>query len=606
MFEESAGGVEPEHTGHLIASAGGTSPIDGWVAQLAATCPAFSGAEEAGEVGAAGLVDVLAGLERVKAACAAAQARVTAAFVETQAAEAARWRQAATDSDSFEAFQAAKDQARRCEFTPVPLNQHPRHPRPGDRDGRRGRGAYDKAGVAAQIGLARQESPARGARLATTALALTRDLPRTLAALTDGVLNERRAELVARLTSHLSAEQRAAVDAEVIGANLRAADDSTCSDPGIASWGDRRLEAAVRAAADRIDAAAAVARARTAESERRVTIRPIPDTMAIVTAILPVAQAVAVQAALIRAAATAHATGDPRSRGQVMADTLVHRITHPTAAPQPSTTDGTDVPGPAPAGLPAGVPVEIQLVITDRALFAGDDDTPAHIPGYGPVPAGWARDLLTADLTDDAPPDEPTDDHLAEPGQESRHDYERRRAKIYLRRLYTHPRSGTLVAMDSKRRLFPAGLRRFLIARDGTCRTPWCDAPIRHADHVTPHAADGPTTATNGQGLCQRCNHVKDLPGWHSRILHPGPTATTSDQTSDDPGKPHTVQLTTPTGHRYTSTAPPVLPGHRPSTQPGAEAGETAELIHEASADSDQHRRQILTEHGFQIHRIAA
>ena len=497
----------PEHTSHVHAPADVASPFDGWVAQLAATCADSTDGDEVGTSGAAELVDVLAGLERVKAACAAAQARVTAAFVETQAIEAARWRQAAKESDSFEAFQAARDQARRCEFQPVTLYQ--RHDRG---EAPRGRGAYDRAGVAAQIGLACQESPARGARLATTALALTRDLPHTLAALTSGVLNERRAQLVARLTSHLHPEQRAELDAEVIGANLPDPDGGVdVGDPGIAAWGDRRLEAAVRAAADRIDAAGAVARARTAESERRVTIRPIPDTMAIVTAILPVAQAVAIHAALTRAAATAHATGDPRSRGQVMADTLVHRITHPTPVPRPNaaeTTSLVDLQG-ALAGLPVDLPVEIQLVITDRALLAGDD-TPAHIPGYGPVPAGWARALLTEDLIGDPPPDDP----LAAPSRESRRDFERRRAKIYLRRLFTHPSSGTLVAMDSKRRLFPAGLRRFLIARDGTCRTPWCDAPIRHADHVSPHAAGGPTTAANGQGLCQRCNHVKDLPGW--------------------------------------------------------------------------------------------
>jgi hypothetical protein len=230
------------------------------------------------------------------------------------------------------------------------------------------------------------------------------------------------------------------------------------------------------------------------------------------------------------------------------------------------------VPGPAPAGLPVDVPVEIQLVITDRALFAGDDN-PAHIPGYGPISAGWARDLLTADLatdqTDEPPPNdligEPPGEPSAERGQEARHDNERRRAKIYLRRLYTHPRSATLVAMDSKRRLFPAGLRRFLIARDGTCRTPWCDAPIRHADHVYPHAAGGPTTAANGQGLCQRCNHVKNLPGWHSQVIIPGPTATTAEQqTIDDAGGPHTVRVTTPTGHQYTSVAATILPGRAP------------------------------------------
>jgi hypothetical protein len=107
--------------------------------------------------------------------------------------------------------------------------------------------------------------------------------------------------------------------------------------------------------------------------------------------------------------------------------------------------------------------------------------------------------------------------------------------------------------MDSRRRLFDAGLRRFLVARDGTCRTPWCDAPIRHADHVRPHAAGGPTSDVNGQGLCVRCNLVKEHPGWAAEVVDAGPTAGSRDA--------HAVAITTPTGQRYTSTAPPLLPG---------------------------------------------
>jgi hypothetical protein len=109
--------------------------------------------------------------------------------------------------------------------------------------------------------------------------------------------------------------------------------------------------------------------------------------------------------------------------------------------------------------------------------------------------------------------------------------------------------------MDSRRRLFPAGLRRYLIARDGVCRTPWCDAPISHADHVTPFAEGGATSADNGQGLCVRCNQVKEQRGWRVRTVHPGPQS--------EEGAPHTVAITTPTGHTHTSVAPPVLPGHR-------------------------------------------
>jgi 5-methylcytosine-specific restriction endonuclease McrA len=50
--------------------------------------------------------------------------------------------------------------------------------------------------------------------------------------------------------------------------------------------------------------------------------------------------------------------------------------------------------------------------------------------------------------------------------------------------------------------------------RDRTCRTPWCDAPIRHVDHVEPAAAGDPTSAENAQGLCEACNYAKQAPGW--------------------------------------------------------------------------------------------
>ena len=63
---------------------------------------------------------------------------------------------------------------------------------------------------------------------------------------------------------------------------------------------------------------------RKAESDRTVTIRPAPDTMTYVTALLPVAKGVGVYAALKRAADT---TFDDRSRGQVMADTFFERVT---------------------------------------------------------------------------------------------------------------------------------------------------------------------------------------------------------------------------------------------------------------------------------------
>ncbi|MBX7444126.1 MULTISPECIES: HNH endonuclease signature motif containing protein [unclassified Arthrobacter] len=368
------------------------------------------------------------------------------------------------------------------------------------------------AGVAAQIALARRESPARASRLLGMAKTLT-GMPHTFDAFRAGRLNEWRATLVVKETICLSAGDRAAVDEEL------AAETGTLDGAG-----DRAIVAAVRAAAYRRDPASVAKRAARAVGERSVSLRPAPDTMAYLTALLPVAQGVATYAALTRDADTARSAGDDRSRGQVMADTLVERVT----------------------GTPGGITgVEIQLVMTDRTLLQADAE-PARLPGYGTIPATVARDLALTGRsgtgksgTNDAARN---DTARSETGKSEAGVQE---LNLFLRRLYTAPGTGELVAMDSKARLFPAGLKRFLQVRDDTCRTPYCDAPIRHHDHIVSWQGGGPTTAGNGQGLCEACNHTKETPGWTAK---------------PEPRPRHTVTTTTPTGHTYRSTAPP-LPG---------------------------------------------
>ncbi|MBL7507872.1 HNH endonuclease, partial [Escherichia coli] len=83
------------------------------------------------------------------------------------------------------------------------------------------------------------------------------------------------------------------------------------------------------------------------------------------------------------------------------------------------------------------------------------------------------------------------------------------RSRATLRRLYAHPQAGALVSMESRARLFPRGLAAFIELRDQRCRTPYCDAPIRHRDHAHPWADGGPTSAHNGLGTCERCNYAK-------------------------------------------------------------------------------------------------
>lgn len=217
-------------------------------------------------------------------------------------------------------------------------------------------------GVGTQIALARRESPTRGSRLLGLAKALVTEMPHTLTALETGQLNEWRATLLVKETACLTTEDRCAVDEEL------APDTGTFDGAG-----DKAITAAARTAAYRRDPRSVTQRASHAATERRVSLRPAPDTMTYLTALLPVAQGVAVHAALTRHADTLRAGGETRTRGQIMADTLIERTT----------------------GTPAGISgVEVQLVMTDRTLFQADAE-PARLPGYGIVPAGWARTLLT-------------------------------------------------------------------------------------------------------------------------------------------------------------------------------------------------------------------
>ena len=487
-----------------------------------------------------GLVDRLRALEELKAAASAAQARVAAAL-DTSVRAA-----------------------------------HARAGLPVEKQG---------LGVGAQVALARRESPARGGRILGFAKALTQEMPCTLQALTEGRLSEWRATLLVRETACLSVQDRRLVDREIAG------------NPSVLEGlGDGRLIARVRKITHRIDQAALVRRAAKAEADRFVSCRPAPDTMTYLTGLLPVAQGVAVFAALSREADALRARGDGRGRGQIMADTMVERITGQAQAEQ--------------------VPVEVQLVMTDRSLLAGDRE-PAFLAGYGIVPALWARDLVRKAQGKERagarrkprlplqgkPVTEASravrQDRLGQSaasagfgsqqtqqaqGQQTQQ-AQAQQTGVWLRRLYTAPTTGELIGMDSKARFVPEGLARLITARDQTCRTPWCDAPIRHMDHIRPYKDGGGTEAGNLQGLCEACNHAKEAPGWTAESVAartpggnqptkpPGPAraarppaSARSAAEARSPGEAgpvrHTVETATPTGHRYLSTAP-CLPGTR-------------------------------------------
>ncbi|BBZ76154.1 HNH endonuclease [Mycolicibacterium anyangense] len=405
------------------------------------------------------LVERIAALERLKAAAAAGQARLAAAL----------------------------DASRRAaeEATGVPA-------------AKRGRG------VGAEVALARRDSPARGGRHLGFAKALVYEMPHTLAALEQGWLSEWRATLVVRESACLDVGDRRRLDAEL------------CSDPAaLDGLGDAALIAAAKAIAYRLDPHAVVDRAARAAGERTVTIRPAPDTMTYLTALLPVAQGVSVYAALKH---QADVRVDGRTRGQVMADALVERVTG------------------RPADQP--VPVAVNVVISDQALL-GAEHAAAAIVGYGSVPSAVAQAMVLGAVEDE-------------------------RSRATLRRLYANPGSGALVALESRARIFPKALAEFIVLRDQRCRTPYCDAPIRHSDHAMPHRRGGATSARNGAGLCEACNYTKEARGW-------------TVVTSQEKGR-HTAEFSTPTGAHYHSVAPPA-PGTPTTPTSTAEMYLNGELI---------------------------
>jgi predicted lipid carrier protein YhbT len=338
-------------------------------------------------------------------------------------------------------------------------------------------------GLSAEVALARRVSGNAGGRHLGFARAMG-EMPNTFARLREGSLSEWRATILVRETGYLQVEDR------------RVIDHALCADAAtLEGVGDRELEALAKKIAYQRDPHAVVDRNASAPKDRRVSMRPKPDAMVQLSALLPMKAGIAAYAALKQHADGLVGDGD-RTHAQIMADTLLERLTGKARVED--------------------LPVAVDVVIAGDALV-GFSDAAADVPGYGPIPADTARSLIADALDADA--------------------------LVTLRRLFAAPESGALVAMESSARIFPSGLRRFIIRRDVSCRMAYCDAPIAEIDHAHPHMDGGATDSVNGNGLCRTHNRQKQNPGW---------AVTTS---IDDDGT-HEALIRTPTGHEHRSRAP--------------------------------------------------
>ncbi|MFE7202337.1 DUF222 domain-containing protein [Pseudonocardia alni] len=340
--------------------------------------------------------------------------------------------------------------------------------------------------VVAQIQLACRVSTAE----ARTRVADARDLH---AGLDDvrrlheaGQLSAAKITAIAVECRDLDTIQRAQIDARL------------ATNRDLTRYGIGRLRAMTRRLVAEIAPERFRARVHAAKAERRVTLRPAPDAMSYLTAYVPVEQGAACLAALQKAFVEVQVHPQPltRTRGQVLADTLVERVTGQATA--------------------TAVNLEVQVTVPVQALLNPTSPLPAEIPGLGPVPA----DLLATSE-----------------GRKS------------LRRLLTD--QGIVIGGDSRRRTFTGLLATLVRARaQNRCTEPYCDAPVRHLDHIHRDTDGGRTELGNGRGVCEFHNHVREQPGW--RIFR----------------APDGIVVTvTPTGHRYCGPEPP-LPTAPPPRAP--------------------------------------
>ncbi|MER2133122.1 MAG: DUF222 domain-containing protein [Arthrobacter sp.] len=317
-------------------------------------------------------------------------------------------------------------------------------------------------------------------------------------------------------------------------------------------------------------------RHRQAKDKRRVTFQPLPDGMSCLSAIIAAEKGQALFAALTGAAKAGKRAGDPRTMDQLRVDILTDLLLEdePAAEHTPGTgTDTSTVSGAAdgtesgtgcgsgtgtgtgtgtvdPSGTSAAsrtsartnkrprraerhrnqnrskVRTEVMVLINADTL-AGLDENSAELNGYGPISAQSARAMFL-----DA---------------------------LHWTPLLQDPATGEILNVGRTRRI-PAGLKRWLQARDGTCRFPGCSVSVTHAeiDHTTPFSHGGPTDHANLEHLCPKHHRFKTLGHWKARQPQAG-----------------TIEWNSPTGRTYTTDAALDFtpPDHRVTFKKGAKTG---------------------------------
>jgi hypothetical protein len=323
-----------------------------------------------------------------------------------------------------------------------------------------------------------------------TSRTLVTQLPNTLQALADSRLSYRHAQILVDHSYSLEGAAVAALEAAVL--------------PSAERMTPSQFERKVRKTRERIEPESMVERKIKADAERFVAITPERDGMAMLTALLPAAQAVAIDARLTDICRGLQTTDENRTLTQLRADVFSDILLD---------ADGETAPR-AGAGLR---PTERYRSIRPRVLVTvpamtllrkGRDG--GSLEGYGPIDPQTARDL-----TAEAPT---------------------------LQRLLTDPETGAVLSIGRSRYRVPEDLKTWLRVRDGTCRFPGCSRSAGRCDidHTDDWQNNGGTDHWNLAHLCPGHHTLKHASEWKVR---------------QDPGGSGELTWTSPSGNHYVTTA---------------------------------------------------
>jgi hypothetical protein len=347
--------------------------------------------------------------------------------------------------------------------------------------------------VAAVLGLA----PVTAAGSLARAVALTSRLPGTLDALAAGQISALQARAVVDASGQLPDELAGALE----NAILPRASSQTLSE----------LKRSLRRAVLRLDPASAEQRRKAAHGDRYVRIGIVEDGMAQLWALLPAADAQAIHAQVDATARHIQRVdaSDPRTRDQLRADALTAAVLSAAVVSAGERSAGGRSAGPfVRPGVPStnaqsgsseqqpsterGHRPAVHVIVGLTTLL-GEDDEPAELEGYGPITAGYAREICH----------DPTGTW---------------------RRLVVDP-VGQLIEVGRRTYRPPAAMRNHVVVRNSVCSFPGCNqrAAACDLDHCVPWP-HGTTSAGNLHPVCRRHHRAKHEAGWRVQLDPDGTT----------------------------------------------------------------------------------